>query len=179
MLQNLLPIIKDDLKVHTLQSSKYAYLRTLLFNRSFQLLFLYRLGANFRHNRILIKLNQVLAWLMGNFYASEIHFDAKIGKNVRFEHPLGIVIGRGVIIHDNVIIYQHVTLGNHGKPGFSPSYPEIHSGVIIYVNSSVIGGVTVEENAIIGAHSLVLKDVPANCLVVGIPAKILSSHCRN
>ena len=111
---------------------------------------------------------------MGVVCGSEINFGSKIGENVKFEHPIGIVIGLGVTIHDNVIIYQNVTLGNHGKPNVAPSYPTMNSGVVISANSSVIGNVTVGENSIIGAHSLVTRDVPPNCTVAGVPARVIS-----
>lgn len=144
-----------------------------MFSRKFQLLLLYRLGSEFYSNPVLAHLNPLLAWLMGTLYASEISFQAKLGRNIRFNHPIGIVIGQNVTIHDDVTIFQHVTLGSHGRPGAEPSYPVIRQGTVIYANASIIGGVTVGESAIIGAHSLVTKDVPAHRIAAGVPAKIL------
>lgn len=100
---------------------------------------------------------------------------AQISKSVQFPHPLGIVIGDGVIVRENVKIWQQVTLGSHGKKGETMNYPVIESDVRIFCNSSVIGGVKVGKGAIVGAHSLVLNDVPEGSTVAGTPAKIINS----
>lgn len=104
-------------------------------------------------------------------YASDISYQAVIGKNVSFPHPIGIVIGVGVVIQDNVGIWQHVTLGSVGKG--SMIYPVINKGAKLFANCQVIGNVTIGANAKIGASSLVLNDVPEDKTAVGIPAKII------
>lgn len=106
------------------------------------------------------------------FYTScDISPRASIGSGCYFPHPLGIVIGDGVVIMDNVGIWQRVTLGSHGKKG-ALAYPRIESGACIYESSSVLGGVTIGGNAVVGAHSLVLSDVPSGKIAIGVPAKI-------
>tara|TARA_R110001583_G_scaffold73469_1_gene204406 strand:+ start:7584 stop:8075 length:492 start_codon:yes stop_codon:yes gene_type:complete len=100
---------------------------------------------------------------------------AIIGKNVKFRHPVGIVIGDGVTIGNDVLIYQNVTLGaariGEGAKGF---YPQIANGVTIFAGAKILGSITIGENSSIGANAVVLKDVPPNSIAVGIPAKILS-----
>jgi len=88
-------------------------------------------------------------------------------------HPIGVIIGDGVVIKDNVMIFQQVTLGSHGKRTEEMRYPVIESGVKIYAGAKIIGGVTIGENAIIGANSVVNVDVPAGATAVGIPCKIM------
>lgn len=100
---------------------------------------------------------------------------AQISESVQFPHPIGIVIGDGVIVRENVKIWQQVTLGSHGKKGEIMSYPLIESDALIFCNSSVIGDVKVGKGAIVGAHSLVLNDVPDGSTFAGAPAKIVNS----
>ncbi len=107
-------------------------------------------------------------------YAScDISPKAIISYDLKLPHPIGIVIGDGVVIKSGVMIWQHVTLGSHGKKDEEMNYPVIESGVRIYNKATVIGGVTLGENAVIGAHSLVLINVPDNKTAVGAPARII------
>lgn len=103
----------------------------------------------------------------------EISPKAKIFHNVKFPHPNGIVIGEGVNIGSGVIIFQQVTIGSKGDDSSSRSYPVICSDVKIYAKATIIGNITIGSKAIIGAHSLVTKDVASCELVAGIPAKSL------
>ena len=107
----------------------------------------------------------------------EIHPAAKIGKNFFVDHGMGVVIGETSEIGDNVTIYHMVTLG-----GISPSinsdnqrqvkrHPTLKDNVVIGSGAQVLGPITVGENAKIGANAVVTKDVPANAVMVGIPAK--------
>ncbi|MDM1398179.1 serine acetyltransferase [Myroides odoratimimus] len=89
-----------------------------------------------------------------------------IRKRTKFPHPIGIVIGEGVILGDNCYIYQNVTLGV--KNG---AYPKLGNNVIIYPNSIIVGNVNIGDNAIIGANSVVLNDVESNSIVAGNPVK--------
>ena len=107
----------------------------------------------------------------------EIHPAAKIGKKFFIDHGMGVVIGETSEIGDNVTIYHMVTLG-----GISPSinsdnqrqakrHPTLNDNVVIGSGAQVLGPITVGENAKIGANAVVTKDVPANAVMVGIPAK--------
>ena len=86
---------------------------------------------------------------------------------------------RGVKIGNNVSIFSNVTLGglghtifHHGKSG----YPIIGNNVILYTNVTVLGPVKIGDNTAIGAHSLVLKSIPKNCLAAGNPVKIIKNN---
>jgi len=103
----------------------------------------------------------------------DISYNATIGKNLRLPHPIGIVIGDGVIIKDNVMVFQQVTFGSHGKKNQSLSYPIVENNVKIFAGAKIIGGITIGENAIIGANAVVNIDVPANTKAVGIPCRII------
>ena len=111
------------------------------------------------------------------FTGIEIHPGAKIGKNLFIDHGMGVVIGETSEIGDNVTIYHAVTLG-----GSSPSidserqrhekrHPTIGNDVVIGSGAQVIGPVIVGNGARIAANAVVVKDVPENATMVGIPAK--------
>ena len=94
--------------------------------------------------------------------------NTKIGTGLVLPHPHNIQFGMGAIVGDNVTIYQNVTIGQyHGK------YPLINNNVIIYPGACIFGGIIVGENSIIGAGAIVNKDVPANVVVAGNPAKVI------
>ena len=109
----------------------------------------------------------------------EIHPNAKIGKNLFIDHGMGVVIGETSEIGDNVTIYHAVTLG-----GSSPSidserqrhekrHPTIGDDVVIGSGAQIIGPIKVGKCARIAANAVVVKDVPDNATMVGIPAKAI------
>ena len=85
---------------------------------------------------------------------------------------MGVVIGETCEIGDNVTIYQGVTLGGTGKEK-GKRHPTLKDNVLVATGAKVLGSITIEENSKIGAGSVVLKDVPPNSTVVGIPGKIV------
>jgi serine O-acetyltransferase len=105
----------------------------------------------------------------------EIHPGAKIGKGVFIDHGMGVVVGETAEIGDNCTIYQGVTLGgtslSHGK-----RHPTLRNNVTIGVNAAVLGAITIGENSKIGGGSVVVKDVPANSTVVGVPARLVMQN---
>jgi len=102
----------------------------------------------------------------------EIHPGAKIGKNLFIDHGMGVVIGETAIIGDNVIIYQGATLGGTGKEK-GKRHPTIGNNVMISAGAKILGSFKVGDNSKIGAGSVVLKEVPPNSTVVGIPGKVV------
>ena len=100
--------------------------------------------------------------------------NAEISKDVRFPHPHNIIVGGTTKIGENCVLYHDVTLGqNRGD------YPIIGNGVIVYAGAKIIGNVTIGDNAIIGANAVVTKNVPANTIVAGIPARIIKMREKN
>ncbi len=102
----------------------------------------------------------------------EIHPGAEIGKGLFIDHGTGVVIGETAKIGDNVTIYQGVTLGGTGKEK-GKRHPTIEDNVMISTGAKVLGSFTVGENSKIGAGSVVLKEVPKNSTVVGVPGKVV------
>lgn len=91
-------------------------------------------------------------------------------NETKFPHPVGMVIGEGVNIGKQCIIYQNVTIGT--KDGLAP-YPKIGNNVTIYAGACIIGAVEIGNRVVVGANSVVLSDVPDDSIVVGMPARVI------
>jgi len=102
----------------------------------------------------------------------EIHPGARIGRRMFIDHGMGVVIGETAEIGDDVTLYHGVTLGgtswNKGK-----RHPTLGNGVVIGAGAKVLGPITVGSGAKIGANAVVVKNVPANAVVVGVPGRIV------
>ena len=102
----------------------------------------------------------------------EIHPGATIGKGLFIDHGSGVIIGETAELGDNVTLYQGVTLGGTGKEkGNRP--PTLKDNVMVSAGAKVLGSFTIGENSKIGAGSVVLKEVPPNCTVVGVPGRVV------
>jgi len=107
-------------------------------------------------------------WLTG----IEIHPGAKIGRRFFIDHGMGVVIGETTEIGDDVTIYHQVTLGGTStKKG--KRHPTIGNNVVIGAGAKILGPVKIGDNCKIGANSVVIRDVPPNSTVVGIPGKVV------
>lgn len=104
----------------------------------------------------------------------EIHPGAKIGKGLFIDHGSGVVIGETAIIGDNVTLFHGVTLGGTGKEK-GKRHPTIGNNVFIGTGAKLLGNITIGDNVKIGANAVVLKDVPSNTTVVGVPRE----SCKN
>jgi serine O-acetyltransferase len=120
----------------------------------------------------LVILPRVISNLARFFTGIEIHPGAKIGKKLFIDHGTGVVIGETTEIGDNVTIYQGATLGGTGKEK-GKRHPTIGNNVVISSGAKVLGPFTVGDNSKIGSGSVVLKEVPPNCTVVGVPGRIV------
>ena len=111
------------------------------------------------------------------FTGIEIHPGATLGKNLFIDHGMGVVIGETSEVGDNVTIYHAVTLGGSSpsidseKQRHEKRHPTIGHDVVIGSGAQIIGPVKVGNNSRIAANAVVVKDVPENATMVGIPAK--------
>ncbi len=115
---------------------------------------------------------KIVSQLAKFFTGIEIHPGAKIGSGVFIDHGEGVVIGETAVVGNNVVIYQGVTLGGTGKDK-GKRHPTIEDNVMISAGAKILGPFTVGRNAKIGAGSIVLKEVPPNATVVGVPGKVV------
>ncbi|MBF0400904.1 MAG: serine O-acetyltransferase [Magnetococcales bacterium] len=140
--------------IHALQGYRLSH---WLWKRNFRLL------ARF--------ISQVVRFFSG----IEIHPAAQIGEGFFIDHGMGVVIGETAEIGNNVTIYHGVTLGgtswNKGK-----RHPTLEDNVIIGAGAKVLGPITVGTNARVGSNAVVVRDVPADSTVVGVPGRIIVSH---
>jgi serine O-acetyltransferase len=102
----------------------------------------------------------------------EIHPGATIGRRLFIDHGLGVVIGETAIVGNDVTMYQGVTLGGTGKEQ-GKRHPTIEDKVVIGGGAKILGNITVGENCRIGAGSVVLRNVPPDSTVVGVPGHII------
>jgi serine O-acetyltransferase len=100
----------------------------------------------------------------------EIHPGATIGRRFFIDHGMGVVIGETTEIGDDVMIYHGVTLGGRSlEPG--KRHPTLENNVVIGAGAKILGPITIGRNSAVGANAVVVKDVPVESLVVGIPGE--------
>ena len=135
--------------------------------------------SNFFHIAGFHLLARIISQLSRFFTGIEIHPNAKIGKNLFIDHGMGVVIGETSEIGNDVTIYHNVTLG-----GISPSidserqrhekrHPTIGDNVVIGSGAQILGAIKIGNNSRIAANAVVVKDVPENSTMIGIPAKAI------
>jgi serine O-acetyltransferase len=112
--------------------------------------------------------SQVARWLTG----IEIHPGARLGRRLFIDHGMGVVIGETSIIGDDVTLYQGVTLGGTGKE-HGKRHPTLEDNVVVGGGAKILGNIIVGKNCRIGAGSVVLRNVPENSTVVGVPGHIV------
>ncbi len=108
----------------------------------------------------------------------EIHPGAKIGRRFFIDHGMGVVIGETAVIGDDVTLYHGVTLGgtswSKGK-----RHPTLGNNVVVGAGAKVLGPITLFDGARVGSNAVVVKDVPENATVVGIPGHIVSAKIKD
>ncbi|GIO22918.1 serine acetyltransferase [Oceanobacillus sp. J11TS1] len=128
--------------------------------------------AHWLYNKRLKFLARFTSQLSRFLTGIEIHPGAKIGRRLFIDHGMGVVIGETCEIGNNVTIFQGVTLGGTGKEQ-GKRHPTIEDNAMISTGAKVLGAITIGENSKVGGGSVVLKDVPANSTVVGVPGQVV------
>jgi len=105
----------------------------------------------------------------------EIHPAAQIGRRLFIDHGMAVVIGETSILGDEVTLYQGVTLGGTGKEK-GKRHPTIGNGVAIGAGAKVLGNIRIGDNCRVGAGSVILRDVPHDSTVVGVPGHVILRH---
>ena len=163
--------IKEEVQVIQERDPAIKSPREVLLIPSFQVMLRYRIA-----HKLYLKKHYFLArWISQKAARKtgiEIHPGATIGKGLFIDHGSGVIIGETAIIGDNVTLYQGVTLGGTGKET-GKRHPTLEDNVMVSAGAKILGSFTIGENSKIGAGSVVLKPVPANCTVVGVPGRIV------
>jgi len=151
------PAAKSSLEIILL----YQGLHALIYHRI----------AHFLYKCKLFLLARLLSQFSRAMTGIEIHPGAVIGRGFFIDHGMGVVIGETAVVGDNVLLYQGVTLGGTGLEK-GKRHPTIGDNVVIGAGAKVLGNITIGENSYIGANAVVIKDVPPNSTVVGVPGRI-------
>ena len=163
--------IKEEVRVIQERDPAIKSPMEVLLYPSFQVMLRYRIA-----NKLYKKKHYFLArWISQKAARKtgiEIHPGATIGKGLFIDHGSGVIIGETAIIGDNVTLYQGVTLGGTGKET-GKRHPTLEDNVMVSAGAKILGSFTIGENSKIGAGSVVLKPVPPNCTVVGVPGRIV------
>lgn len=147
-----------------------SFLEVVLLYQGLHALIFYRIAHVF-YNLHLFLLARALSQLARFLTGIEIHPGARIGKRFFVDHGMGVVIGETTIIGDDVLLYQGSTLGGTGIVK-GKRHPTIGNNVVVGAGAKVLGNITIGDNSYIGANAVVIKDVPANSTVVGVPGRI-------
>lgn len=164
--------LKEDVDVVFEQDpAARSYLEVILTYSGLHAIWAHRL-AHFFFKKKLFFIARVISQISRFFTGIEIHPGAVIGRRFFIDHGMGVVIGETCIIGDNVTLYQGVTLGGTGKER-GKRHPTLEDNVLVATGAKVLGSIVIGENSKVGAGSVVLKSVPANATVVGIPGKVV------
>jgi serine O-acetyltransferase len=125
--------------------------------------------------RRIYTLARLISQISRFFTGIEIHPGAQIGQRLFIDHGMGVVIGETCEIGDNVVLYQGVTLGGTGKEK-GKRHPTIGNNVVIGSGAKVLGSFKIGDDSFVGANSVVLREVPKNSTVVGIPGKLVQRN---
>lgn len=146
------------------------FLEVLLLYQGLHALISHRIAHLF-YKAHLFFIARLISQFSRHFTGIEIHPGAQIGRRFFIDHGMGVIIGETAIIGDDVLLYQGVTLGGTGIQK-GKRHPTIGNNVVIGAGAKVLGNITVGDNSYIGANAVVIKDVPHNSTVVGVPGRI-------
>lgn len=141
-----------------------------------QAIILYRI-AHLLHKVGVFFLPRFISHLARFLTGIEIHPGARIGKGVFIDHGMGVVIGETAVVGDYCLLYQGVTLGGTGKER-GKRHPTLGRNVTVGAGAKILGNINIGSNVRVGAVSVVLKDIPSNSTVVGIPGRIIPQRDR-
>ncbi|MDQ6595425.1 MULTISPECIES: serine O-acetyltransferase [Bacillus] len=163
---------KEDVEVIFEQDpAARSYFEVVLTYSGLHAIWAHRIAHAF-YKRKFYFIARVISQVSRFFTGIEIHPGAKIGRRFFIDHGMGVVIGETCEIGDNVTVFQGVTLGGTGKEK-GKRHPTIKDNALIATGAKVLGSITVGENSKIGAGSVVLKEVPPNSTVVGVPGRVV------
>jgi len=148
-----------------------SYLEPFLYFKGFQALQAYRvahwLWGNGRKEMALYLQSRI-----SEVYGVDIHPAARIGRGILIDHATSVVVGETAVIEDEVSLLHGVTLGGTGKQT-GDRHPKVRRGALIGANATILGNIEIGACSRVGAGSVVLRDVPPNTTVAGVPARVV------
>lgn len=165
--------IKEQIRIVMEKDPSISKPFEVLLCPSFKALIYYKISHYFYERKHLI-LARYISEKAKRKTGIEIHPGATIGKRLFIDHGTGVVIGETAIIGNDVTLFHGVTLGGTGKEK-GKRHPTIGNNVFIGSGAKVLGNIVVGNNVKIGANAVILKDVPSNVTIVGVPGKIVKT----
>lgn len=162
-------ILIADMRANSGFRTALGVVPAYLMSPAFRVLLRYRLSRRFSGNP-LGRLVAKLLWQANAGLGVYISPSARLGPGVRLPHPTSIVIGDGVVVGAGSTIYHSVTIGRKTNDG--GRYPVIGKDVVLYAGAILIGDISVGNGASVGGNAVVLSDIPAGAIAVGIPARV-------
>lgn len=173
---------KDTRNSKSIEVNRFIMIKKLLTDPPYTSVFLYRV-SNFFYRKKIPFIPRLLTIINRIIFGIEIGYTAQIGKGFRICHGAGCVIGYKTIIGENVTVNQGVTIGGNFNKSriYNKTYitqPVIGDNVHIAAGAKVLGPVIIGSNTIIGANSVITKDVPMNSVVSGIPGVVIRENIK-
>ena len=165
--------IKEQIKTVMEKDPSISKPFEVLLCPSFKALIYYKISHYFYERKHLI-LARYISEKAKRKTGIEIHPGATLGKRLFIDHGTGVVIGETAIVGNDVTLFHGVTLGGTGKEK-GKRHPTIGNNVFIGSGAKVLGNIIIGNNVKIGANAVILKDVPSNVTIVGVPGKIVKT----
>ncbi len=161
----------DLLAVFDRDPACHRYIQPVLFFKGYQAVQCYRIAHwLLTHGRL--DMAYFIQMRTSEAFGVDIHPGARIGQGIMIDHAHSIVIGETAVVGDNVSMLHSVTLGGTGKED-GDRHPKIGDGVMIGAGAAVLGNITIGACSRIAAGSVVLRDVPPNTTVAGVPSRVV------
>ena len=176
--RRLLEQLREDVQtVRDRDPAARSYVEVMLTTPGLHAIWMHRLSHRL-HRRGVPLFPRVVSHVARFLTGVEIHPGATIGRGFFIDHGMGVVIGETAEIGDRVTVYQGVTLGIYHTSNVSAMrgtkrHPTLRDGVTVTVGAKILGAITVGEGAIVGAGSVVTRDVPPHTTVVGVPGRVV------
>jgi serine O-acetyltransferase len=166
---------KRSIRLQKPAMSLWAVIRLCLVEGRVLALVLIRIAQYLHNKRIVWRLAPLVKRCNEMVTGVECHLKARIGEGLFIAHTQNIVIGEGVCIGKCVTLFNGVTLGSRqrGRDTGMQRYPILEDGVAVYSGAKVLGAVVLGVKAVVGANAVVLQNIPAGHVAVGVPARIL------
>ena len=171
----LIYLINSDLYRYSGKTNLKLFLKHLLTQKAFKVSFWYRISRFFylNNNKVMLLFSKIIYKQYQEKFCIDLSYKTAIGSGLCLRHVFGIAINDDAIIGNNVEICQNVTIGATPR-GNRKGTPVIKDNVLLAPGCVVIGNISVGNNVIIGANTVVIKDAPDNSVLSGIPSEIIS-----